>query len=91
MYFVKKARRSVPSQWCHSGDATSKRERERERAREMKESQRKKEQQEGTHVARREIKKECRNVPSQWYHNGDAPSNREREREKERKREERER
>ena len=39
MYFVKKARRSVPSQWCHSGDATSKRERERKGERDERESE----------------------------------------------------
>jgi len=38
---------------------------------------------------KREVKKACRSVLSQWYHSGDATSNRERQkqREKERKRE----
>ena len=38
-----------------------------------------------------EVKKACRSVPSQWYHSGDATSNRERERTKVREEREKER
>ena len=40
---------------------------------------------------KREVKKACRSVPSQWYHSGNATSNtEERERKRERLRKERE-
>ena len=36
---------------------------------------------------KREVKKACRSVPSQWHHSGDVTSNTQREKERERLRE----
>ena len=86
----KKACRGIPPQWCHNGDAISNREKTRERKRLRKqrkrENQKERERERKRERARvdcrkrgyvgtkREVKKACRGVLSQWC-SGDATSN----------------
>ena len=60
-----------------------KREKERERERERVAAERGE-----THMrTKREVRKACRSVPSQWHRSGDATSNTQRKRKEERERE----